>query len=148
MKIGITFGTWDLCHAGHILMFQEAKSQCDYLMVCIQSDPSLDRPEKNKPVQSLVERQIQVEACKYVDQTMVYSTEEDVIDILRAIHWDVRIIGEEYKDKPFTGRDFTLDRCYFNNRPHRFSSSELRARVAQATPEPIKTPVADVPPKS
>ena len=131
MKRGITFGAFDLFHAGHILMLEEAKSVCDYLIVCIQSDPSLDRPEKNSPVQSIVEREIQVSACKYVDEVMIYDAESDLLDILEETQWDVRIIGEEYKDKYFTGRDETFDRCYFNKRPHNFSSSELRERVAR-----------------
>jgi glycerol-3-phosphate cytidylyltransferase len=131
MKRGITFGAFDLFHAGHILMLEEAKSVCDYLIVCIQSDPSLDRQEKNSPVQSIVEREIQVSACKYVDEVMIYDTESDLLDILEETQWDVRILGEEYKDKYFTGRDETFDRCYFNKRPHDFSSSELRERVAR-----------------
>ena len=131
MKRGITFGAFDLLHAGHILMLEEAKSVCDYLIVCIQSDPSLDRKEKNSPVQSIVEREIQVSACKYVDEVMIYDTESDLLDILEETQWDVRILGEEYKDKYFTGRDETFDRCYFNKRPHDFSSSELRERVAR-----------------
>jgi len=131
MKRGITFGAFDLLHAGHILMLEEGKSVCDYLIVCIQSDPSLDRQEKNSPVQSIIEREIQVSACKYVDEVMIYDTESDLLDILEEIQWDVRIIGEEYKDKYFTGRDETFDRCYFNKRPHDFSSSELRERVAR-----------------
>ncbi len=131
MKRGITFGAFDLFHAGHILMLEEAKSVCDYLIVCIQSDPSLDRPEKNSPVQSIVEREIQVSACKYVDEVMIYNAESDLLDILEETQWDVRILGEEYKDKYFTGREETFDRCYFNKRPHDFSSSELRERVAR-----------------
>ena len=131
MKRGITFGAFDLLHAGHILMLEEGKSVCDYLIVCIQSDPSLDRQEKNSPVQSIVEREIQVSACKYVDEVMIYDTESDLLDILEETQWDVRILGEEYKDKYFTGRDETFDRCYFNKRPHNFSSSELRERVAR-----------------
>ena len=131
MKRGITFGAFDLFHAGHILMLEEAKSVCDYLIVCIQSDPSLDRQEKNSPVQSIVEREIQVSACKYVDEVMIYNTESNLLDILEETQWDVRILGEEYKDKYFTGRDETFDRCYFNKRPHDFSSSELRERVAR-----------------
>jgi len=131
MKRGITFGAFDLFHAGHILMLEEGKSVCDYLIVCIQSDPSLDRQEKNSPVQSIIEREIQVSACKYVDEVMIYDTESDLLDILEETQWDVRILGEEYKDKYFTGRDETFDRCYFNKRPHDFSSSELRERVAR-----------------
>ena len=131
MKKGITFGAFDLFHAGHILMLEEAKSVCDYLIVCIQSDPSLDRKEKNKPVQSVVEREIQVSGCKFVDEVLIYDTEEDLLEIIKTIDWDIRIIGVEYKDKEFTGREQTLDKCYFNKRPHNFSSSELRDRVSK-----------------
>ncbi len=130
-KVGITFGAFDLFHAGHILMLQEAKTVCDHLIVCIQTDPSLDRNEKNAPVQSIVERQIQVTACKYVDEIIVYDTEKDVMEILKSVDWNVRILGDEYRDKPFTGREETIDRCYFNRRPHTFSSSELRLRVVE-----------------
>jgi glycerol-3-phosphate cytidylyltransferase len=133
MKKGITFGAFDLFHAGHVVMLQEARTVCDHLIVCIQSDPSLDRGDKNVPVQSIVERQIQVAACKYVDEIVVYDTEADVLEILRSIEWDVRILGDEYRDKDFTGREETLDRCYFNTRPHSFSSSELRLRVVEKT---------------
>ena len=131
MKKGITFGAFDLFHAGHVLMLKEAKSICDYLIVCIQSDPSLDRVEKNKPVQSVIEREIQVSACTYVDEVIIYDSEEEVLKIIETIDWDVRILGEEYRDKEFTGRDQTLDKCYFNKRPHNFSSSELRERVSR-----------------
>ena len=131
MKKGITFGAFDLFHAGHVLMLKEAKSICDYLIVCIQSDPSLDRVEKNKPIQSVAEREIQVSACTYVDEVIIYDSEEDVLKIIETIDWDVRILGEEYRDKEFTGRDQTLDKCYFNKRPHNFSSSELRERVSR-----------------
>ncbi len=130
-KIGITFGAFDLFHAGHILMLQEAKTQCDHLIVCIQTDPSVDRDDKNAPIQSIVERQIQVSACKYVDEIIVYDTEDDVIEILKSADWDVRILGDEYREKPFTGREESLDKCYFNRRPHNFSSSELRLRVVE-----------------
>ena len=130
MKTGITFGAFDLFHAGHVLMLQEAKTVCDYLIVCIQTDPSIDRKSKNTPVQSLIEREIQVTACKYVDEVLVYETEADLLKILEETDWDVRILGDEYKDKEFTGRDQYLDKCYFNKRPHTFSSSELRGRVA------------------
>ena len=131
MKRGITFGTFDLFHAGHVLMLQESRTVCDYLIVCIQVDPSLDRPEKNKPIQSIVERQIQVSACKYVDEIIVYNTEKDVLEILNSVEWDVRIIGDEYRNGEFTGREETYDRCFFNRRPHEFSSSELRLRVVE-----------------
>ena len=131
MKKGITFGAFDLFHAGHVMMLEEAKTVCDYLIVCIQSDPSLDRKEKNKPVQSIVEREVQVSGCKYTDEVIIYDTEADLLDILDAVDWDVRILGEEYKDKDFTGREQTLEKCHFNKRPHNFSSSELRKRVAK-----------------
>ena len=131
MKKGITFGAFDLFHAGHVLMLEEAKAVCDYLIVCIQTDPSLDREEKNKPVQSIIEREIQVSGCRFVDEVIIYDTEVDLLNIIEEIDWDVRIIGEEYKDKDFTGRDQTLERCHFNKRPHTFSSSELRERVSK-----------------
>lgn len=132
-KIGITFGTFDLFHAGHVLMLQEAKTVCDHLIVCIQTDPSIDRAEKNKPIQSIVERQIQVTACKYVDEVIVYNTEADVLEILKSVEWDVRILGDEYREKEFTGRSESFDRCYFNQRPHEFSSSSLRMRVVKGS---------------
>mgnify|MGYP003624604383 CR=1 FL=1 len=129
MKKGITFGTFDLFHTGHVLMLEEGKTVCDHLTVCIQRDPNFDRPDKNKPIQTIVERQIQVKACVHVDDVIVYESEEDVMNILKGLHWDVRIIGEEYREAPFTGREDTLDSCYFNKRGHNFSSSELRKRV-------------------
>ena len=131
MKKGITFGAFDLFHAGHVMMLEEAKTVCDYLIVCIQSDPSLDRKEKNKPVQSIVEREIQVSGCRYTDEVIIYDTEEDLLDILDTVDWDVRVLGEEYKAKDFTGKEQTLEKCHFNKRPHNFSSSELRKRVAK-----------------
>ena len=131
MKKGITFGAFDLFHAGHVLMLEEAKSVCDHLIVCLQVDPSLDREEKNKPVQSIIEREIQVSGCRFVDEVIIYDTEADLLNIIGQVDWDVRIIGEEYKDKDFTGRDQTLERCHFNKRPHNFSSSELRERVSK-----------------
>ena len=131
MKKGITFGAFDLFHAGHVLMLEEAKTVCDYLIVCIQSDPSLDREEKNKPVQSVIEREIQVSGCRFVDEVIIYDTEADLLNIISQVDWDVRIIGEEYKNKDFTGRVQTLERCHFNKRPHTFSSSELRERVSK-----------------
>ena len=131
MKKGITFGAFDLFHAGHVLMLEEAKAVCDYLIVCIQTDPSLDREEKNKPVQSIIEREIQVSGCRFVDEVIIYDTEADLLNIIGQVDWDVRIIGEEYKNKDFTGRDQTLERCHFNKRPHTFSSSELRERVSK-----------------
>jgi glycerol-3-phosphate cytidylyltransferase len=131
MKKGITFGAFDLFHAGHVLMLEESKTVCDYLIVCIQSNPSLDREEKNKPVQSIIEREIQVSGCRYVDEVIIYDTEVDLLNIIDEVDWDVRPLQEEYKDKDFTGRDQTLERCHFNKRPHNFSSSELRERVSK-----------------
>jgi len=130
MKKGITFGAFDLFHAGHILMLEEAKTVCDYLIVAIQSDPSLDRETKNSPVQSVEEREIQVSACRYVDEVIIYDREADLLEILDTFSWDVRILGDEYQNKDFTGREKYLDKCYFNKRPHSFSTSELRNRVA------------------
>ena len=130
MKKGITFGAFDLFHAGHILMLEEAKTVCDYLIVAIQSDPSLDREAKNSPVQSVEEREIQVSACRYVDEVIIYDREADLLEILDTFSWDVRILGDEYQNKDFTGREKYLDKCYFNKRPHNFSTSELRERVS------------------
>lgn len=128
---GITAGAFDLLHAGHVAMLQEAKTVCDHLTVAIQIDPSIDRDYKNKPVQSIVERQIQVKAIKYVDEIIVYNRECELEDILRTLPYDIRIIGEEYRDKDFTGKQICKDRfitVYYNSRGHDFSSSELRVR--------------------
>jgi len=135
-KIGITFSTFDLMHAGHIAMLAEARNHCDYLIAGLQTDPTIDRPDtKHKPVQSIVERQIQLAACRYVDEVVVYQTEEDLVDLLLILPVDVRILGVEYEHKDFTGRQ----ECYargidiiFNGRDHSFSSSSLRKRVAHA----------------
>ena len=129
---GITFSAFDLLHAGHVKMLEEAKQHCDYLIVGLQTDPTLDRPEKNKPTQSVVERYIQLKACKFVDETIPYATEQDLQDILQAFPIDVRILGEEYKDQNFTGRDYCEKagiKLVFNKRNHRFSSSGLRKEV-------------------
>jgi len=131
-KIGITCSTFDLFHAGHIKMLEDAKSQCEYLIVALQVDPTIDRPEKNKPIQSVVERYIQVDACQYVDQIVPYVTEKDLEDIFASFDLDVRIIGVEYKDAPFTGKNICNKRnieIYYNSRDHRFSSSDLRRRT-------------------
>jgi len=134
MKIGITFSTFDLLHAGHIKMLEEAKAQCDYLICGLQTDPSLDRPEKNKPIQSVVERYIQLKGCKFVNEIVPYATEQDLEDVLRAFKIDVRIVGDEYIDKPYTGRKYCEDSgivVYYNKREHRFSSSDLRREVQE-----------------
>lgn len=135
MIIGFTCSTFDLFHAGHIVMLEEAKRQCDYLIVGIQIDPTLDRSTKNKPVQSIIERQLQVKACKYVDEVILYSTEKELEDILMTLPIDVRVLGEEYMDKEFTGKDICLRRgikFYYNKRDHYFSSTDLRKRVFEA----------------
>lgn len=132
MKIGFTCSTFDLLHAGHVQMLREAKEQCDYLICGLQVDPSVDRKEKNSPVQTLVERYSQLHACRYVDEIIPYQTEEDLEDILRMYHLDVRILGEEYRERDFTGKNICQGRnveLYFNKRDHRFSSSELRKRL-------------------
>jgi len=135
-KIGITFSTFDMLHAGHIAMLSEAKNHCDYLICGLQTDPTIDRADtKNKPVQSIVERQIQLAACRYVDEVVVYQTEQDLIDLLLILPIDVRILGVEYEDKEFTGKGECFRRgieCIFNDRDHSFSSSSLRKRVAEA----------------
>lgn len=134
MKVGITFSAFDLLHAGHIKMLEEAKRQCDYLICGLQTDPTLDRPEKNKPVQTVVERYIQLKGCKFVDEIVPYATEQDLEDVLRSFKIDVRILGDEYQDKNFTGRSYCEEKgieLYYNTRDHRFSSSSLRKEVAE-----------------
>jgi glycerol-3-phosphate cytidylyltransferase len=138
MIVGITFSTFDLLHAGHVQMLREAKEKCDYLICGLQMDPSVDRPEKNAPVQTIVERYTQLKGVKYVDEIIPYCSEKDVEDILTMYHINVRILGEEYRDKEFTGKDICRKRdidLYFNKRDHRFSSSDLRKRVAQRQTE-------------
>ena len=132
MIIGFTASAFDLLHSGHIMMLREAKQQCDYLICGLQTDPTLDRPDKNKPIQSIVERHTQLAAVRYVDEIIPYSTEQDLEDILEMYPINVRILGEEYKDKDFTGRDICKSReikLHFNVRDHRFSTSELRKRT-------------------
>jgi glycerol-3-phosphate cytidylyltransferase len=135
-KIGITFSTFDLLHAGHVAMLSEAKNHCDYLIAGLQTDPTIDRPDtKNHPIQSIVERQIQLSACRYVDEVVVYQTEQDLRDLLLILPVDVRILGVEYKDKDFSGAEECYNRnieIVFNGRDHSFSSSSLRKRVADA----------------
>lgn len=132
MKVGITFSSFDLLHAGHIKMLEEARSQCDFLICGLQTDPTLDRPDKNRPVQSVVERYIQLRGCKFVDEIVPYATEQDLEDILKSFKIDVRVIGDEYANKNFTGREYCEKKgikLYFNKRDHRFSSSGLRKEV-------------------
>ncbi len=136
MRIGLTASTFDLLHAGHIEMLREAKAQCDYLICALQIDPAVDRPEKNRPVQTIVERYTQLDAVKFVDEIIPYMHETDLEDILQMRPIGVRILGDEYRDKDFTGRDICKARdidLYFNRRDHRFSSSGLRERVYEAS---------------
>ena len=129
MKTGFTCSCFDLFHAGHIMMLKEAKSKCDYLIVGLQTDPTIDRPEKNKPIQSVFERFVQLDSCKYVDEVVVYATEKDLLDILHSYPIDIRIVGDEYKDKEFTGKNLEHIEMYYNSRKHSFSTTELRKRV-------------------
>lgn len=146
-KIGIVFSTFDMLHAGHIAMLSEARNHCDYLICGLQTDPTIDRPDtKNRPVQSIVERQIQLAACRYVDEVVVYQTEQDLVDLLLILPVDVRILGVEYKGKAFSGSEECFKRgieIVFNGRDHSFSSSSLRKRVVQAeTVRALKQPSA------
>ena len=140
-KIGITFSTFDMLHAGHIAMLSEAKNHCDYLIAGLQTDPTIDRPDtKNKPIQSIVERQIQLAACRYVDEVVTYQTEQDLIDLLLILPLNVRILGVEYQHSEFTGKEECFMRdieLVFNGRDHSFSSSSLRKRVAHAETEKL-----------
>ena len=135
MKIGFTASAFDLLHAGHVLMLEEAKQQCDWLIVGLQTDPSQDRATKSKPAQTIVERYLQLRACKFVDEIIPYGTEQDLEDLLAGMHIDIRILGIEYRDKDFTGHDICKKRdieIYFNERDHRFSSSGLREHIADS----------------
>jgi len=135
MKIGITFGSFDLFHAGHVFMLEEAKTVCDYLIVGLQSDPTIDRPTtKNRPVQSIVERQVQLRGCRYVDEIILYNTEEELLDILKTVRWDIRIIGQDYSGKNFTGKSLCSiesGNLYYNKREHGLSSTSLRKRIME-----------------
>lgn len=147
-RIGFTASAFDLLHAGHIMMLREAKQQCDYLIVGLQTDPTIDRPNKNRPVQSVVERYIQLNACKYVDEIIVYGTEKELKDVLLAYPIDIRILGDEYQGTEFTGHDIPMN-FYFNSRKHEFSTSELRRRVyeLEKSKELKSVPVAEPKPK-
>lgn len=138
MTIGITFGIFDLLHAGHIMMLEESKRQCDYLIVGLNTDPRQIDPSKNHPTQSIVERYVQLEGCRYVDEIIPYETSQDLFDMLSALPVNIRIIGEEYRDKNFNGKQYCIDnniQLYYNKRTHRFSSSGLRKVVATSEKE-------------
>ena len=131
---GITFSSFDLFHSGHVAMLKEARANCDYLMVGLQTDPTLDRPEKNEPIQSVFERYVQLEGCKYIDEIIPYATEQDLLDILLTYDVNKRFIGEEYRTKDFTGKQLCVDKSieiYYNKRQHSFSTSGLRKRIEQ-----------------
>jgi len=132
MKIGFTCSTFDLFHAGHVMMLEEAKKQCEFLIVGLQIDPTIDRSSKNKPVQGVFERWAQLKACKFVDQIVPYASERELRDILLSFPINIRILGEEYQGKEFTGHDLSME-FYFNRRRHSFSTSELRQRVIDAS---------------
>tara|TARA_B100000035_G_scaffold78327_1_gene65438 strand:- start:6055 stop:6468 length:414 start_codon:yes stop_codon:yes gene_type:complete len=132
LTVGITFSTFDLFHTGHVAMLKEASQHCDHMIVGLQSDPSIDRPEKNKPIQSVFERYVQLAGCRYVNEVIPYETEKDLEDILLTYNIDKRFIGEEYKTKDFTGKQICVDKgieIYYNKRQHSFSSSNLRQRI-------------------
>lgn len=134
MRVGFVASSFDLLHAGHVQMLREAREQCDYLICGLQTDPTIDRPNKNQPVQTIVERYTQLKGVRYVDEIIPYATENDLEDILSMYHIDVRILGEEYREQDFTGKDICKKRSiqlYFNKRDHRFSSSDLRKRVVE-----------------
>ena len=143
LKIGITFSTFDLMHSGHIAMLAEAKNHCDYLIAGLQTDPTIDRPDtKNSPVQSIVERQIQLAACRYVDEVVVYQTEQDLVDLLLILPLDIRVLGVEYEQSEYTGKQEGWMRGIepiFNRRDHSFSSSGLRSRVVAAESQKLLT---------
>lgn len=132
MKVGITFGAFDLFHAGHALMLKEARANCDFLIVGLQTDPSCDRGWKNSPVQSVVEREIVLNACKYVDRVVIYQTERDLENLLKTLQWDIRFLGEDYRKSPITA-EWTREKCYYCARQHDYSTTELRRRVKDQT---------------
>jgi glycerol-3-phosphate cytidylyltransferase len=136
MKFGITFSAFDLFHAGHVKMLEECKRRCDYLIVGLQTDPTIDRPQKNKPVQSVVERYIQLKACIFINEIVPYSTESELLEILQSFKLDIRFIGEDYLDKDFTGKQFCIDNnieLFYNSRKHTYSTSGLRIKIKSLT---------------
>lgn len=134
MKIGFSCSAWDLFHAGHVTMLKEEKEHCDYLKIGLQVDPTIDRPQKNKPIQSVYERYVQLQACKYIDEILVYNTEDDLLNLLMTQTIDIRFLGDEYRTKPFTGKEYCEKagiELFFHERKHRYSSTELRNRITQ-----------------
>jgi glycerol-3-phosphate cytidylyltransferase len=134
MIVGITFSSFDLFHAGHVKMLEECKRNCDYLIACLQTDPTIDRPNKNKPIQSLVERYIQLKGCIYVNEIVPYSTESELMEILQSFIINVRFVGEDYIDKDFTGKKYCIENdinIYYNSRKHGFSSTSLRNKLKE-----------------
>lgn len=135
MIVGFTASSFDLFHSGHVAMLKEAKANCEYMIVGMQTDPTIDRPEKNKPIQSVFERYVQLEGCKYIDEIIPYETEKDLEDIFLTYKIDVRFIGEEYKDKEFTAKQLCVDKnvkIHYNKRQHSFSTTNLRKRIKES----------------
>jgi len=133
--IGFTASSFDLFHSGHVAMLKEARANCDFMIVGLQTDPTIDRPEKNQPIQSVFERYVQLEGCKYIDEIIPYATEQDLVDILLTYNINVRFIGEEYKTKDFTGKQICVDKgikIHYTSRQHSFSTSGLRKRISEA----------------
>ena len=131
--IGFTCGAFDLTHAGHYLMFEEVRKQCDYLVVGLQIDPSIDRKEKNKPIQSLEERFIQLKACRHIDKIIIYNTEKDLMTLLKKIKPDIRFMGEDWRNKPNYSRDRLPDmKVIYNSRDHNYSTNNLRKRIKES----------------
>ena len=128
---GLTCGAFDITHAGHYLMFKECRGQCDFLIVGLQVNPNIDRKEKHKPVQTLKERKIQLEACKYIDKIITYKTEKELVALLKKLQPSIRFIGADWKGKNFTGKELPI-KVIFNSRNHNYSSSALRARIIKA----------------
>ena len=135
MRVGFTASSFDLFHSGHVAMLKEARANCDFMIVGLQTDPTIDRPDKNAPIQSVFERYVQLEGCKYIDEIIPYATEQDLLDIFLTYKIDVRFIGEEYKSKDYTGKQLCLDKgieIHYNSRQHSFSTSGLRKRISEA----------------
>ena len=133
MKVGFNCSSFDLFHAGHVTMLKMERELCGWLIVALQVDPTIDRPGiKNKPIQSVYERYVQVQSCKYVDEILVYETEEDLLNMIKTQSIDIRFLSEEYKDRDFTGKQYCIDNgiaIHYHKRQHKYSSTELRNRV-------------------